>query len=154
MRIWFAPRELPSGISMDRKNKRLFIGCRTDKYTVVENVKTQTGARTMALDPKTHKVFLSVGKYEPTPAPSAGAPRSRRTMVPGNFSVLVFGPWIRKVVVASEIGTHMDALRTFAQQYDGLWVWASPINYSSNPAEVVEERDRRNPVRSGIRIIS
>jgi DNA-binding beta-propeller fold protein YncE len=38
-----------------------------DKYTVVENVKTLPKAKTMALDPKTHQVFLSTaesGQFE------------------------------------------------------------------------------------------
>jgi DNA-binding beta-propeller fold protein YncE len=33
-----------------------------DKYTVVENVKTLPKAKTMALDPKTHQVFLSTAE--------------------------------------------------------------------------------------------
>src|SRR5713101_2180638 len=33
-----------------------------DKYTVVANVPTQRGARTMALDPKTHNVFLATAQ--------------------------------------------------------------------------------------------
>ena len=36
-----------------------------DKYTVVENVKTQRGARTMALDPKTHRAYLVTAEFGP-----------------------------------------------------------------------------------------
>jgi len=32
-----------------------------DKLTVIQKLTTQRGARTMALDPKTHRIFLSVG---------------------------------------------------------------------------------------------
>ena len=38
-----------------------------DKYAVIENVKTLPRAKTMALDPKTHQLFLSVaesGQFE------------------------------------------------------------------------------------------
>ena len=60
-----------------------------DSYKVVETVKTQAGARTMALDPKTHKLFLPVAEYEPAPPAAEGQPRSRPKMVSGSFSILV-----------------------------------------------------------------
>src|SRR6266853_4551140 len=44
-----------------------------DKYSVVENVKTQAGARTMALDPQTHNVYVAVADFEAAPAPAPGA---------------------------------------------------------------------------------
>ncbi len=62
-----------------------------DKYTLVERVKTQTGARTMALDRKTGRAYLSVSDFGPTPAATPSVPRPRAPMVPGTFSVLVFG---------------------------------------------------------------
>jgi hypothetical protein len=67
-----------------------------DKYSVVENVKTQAGARTMALDLQTHNVFLAIAEYEAA-APAAAVadgkapPRARRKMVPGSFGLLEFG---------------------------------------------------------------
>src|SRR5947209_19116101 len=39
-----------------------------DKYTVLQNVKTEERARTMALDPKTHKIYLSCAEFGPAPA--------------------------------------------------------------------------------------
>lgn len=62
-----------------------------DKYTVVENVPTQRGARTMALDPKTHNIFLATAQYGPPPAATAEQPRPRGAMVPNSFVILVFG---------------------------------------------------------------
>jgi DNA-binding beta-propeller fold protein YncE len=62
-----------------------------DKYTLVENVKTLPGARTMALDHKTSKVYLPVADIGAAPAPTAENPRPRPRMVPGSFSVLVVG---------------------------------------------------------------
>ena len=61
-----------------------------EKYTLVETVKTQAGARTMAIDRKTGKAFLSVGEFGP-PATAPGGKQLRGAMVPGTFSVLVFG---------------------------------------------------------------
>ena len=62
-----------------------------DKYTLVESVKTQSGARTMAVDRKTGRAFLSVAEYGPRPETKTGAPTPRAPMVPGSFSVLVIG---------------------------------------------------------------
>ena len=60
-----------------------------DKYTVVENVATQRGARTMTLDLKTHRVFSVTAEFGPSPAPTAERPRPRPPMVPGSFTLLV-----------------------------------------------------------------
>jgi DNA-binding beta-propeller fold protein YncE len=136
-----APCTEPSGLALDRKNRRLFAGCdnkmmavvdadsgkvlatpaigegvdatayddetglafascgegvltvvREDspqKFSVVENVKTEPGARTMALDTKTHKVFTVTAKFGPPPAATADNPHPRRTILPDTFEVLV-----------------------------------------------------------------
>jgi DNA-binding beta-propeller fold protein YncE len=138
-----APCQEPSGLSMDRKNRRLFVGCdnkmmavvdadsgkvlatpaigegvdatafdegtglafascgegvltvvREDspsKFSVAENVKTQEGARTLALDDKTHEVFLVTAKFGPPPAPTAEQPHPRHSILPDTFVVLVLG---------------------------------------------------------------
>ena len=62
-----------------------------DNYTLVESVKTQSGARTMALDQKTGRAFLSAAEFGPRPAATPGSPQPRAPMIPGSFSVLVFG---------------------------------------------------------------
>jgi DNA-binding beta-propeller fold protein YncE len=46
-----------------------------DKLTVVQTLATEPGARTMALDTKTHKIYLATAKFEAQPEPSPGAPR-------------------------------------------------------------------------------
>jgi YVTN family beta-propeller protein len=61
-----------------------------DKFSVVENVPTQRGARTMALDPKTHEVYLVTAEFGPRPEPTAENPRPRPAMVPDSFTVLNF----------------------------------------------------------------
>ena len=138
-----APCQEPSGLAMDRKNRRLFSGCDNkmmavvdagsgklittvpigegvdanafdagtefafascgegvltiahedapDKYSVADNVTTQRGARTMALDPKTHNVYLVTAKFGPKPEATADNPRPRPSIIPGTFVVLVLG---------------------------------------------------------------
>jgi len=138
-----APCEEPSGLSMDRKNRRLFSGCDNklmavvdadsgkvittlpigdgvdatafdeetglayascgegvltvvreespNKFSVVDNVKTQEGARTLALDSKTHNVFVVTAKFGPPPAPTVEQPHPRHTILPDSFVVLVVG---------------------------------------------------------------
>ena len=60
-----------------------------DKYHVVQNVMTARGGRNMGLDPETHRVFVVVAKYGPTPDSSAANPRRRPPIIPGSFSILV-----------------------------------------------------------------
>jgi DNA-binding beta-propeller fold protein YncE len=136
-----APCESPTGLSMDRRNRRLFVGCDNkmmavvdadsgkvlatpaiaegvdatafdeetglafascgegvlsvvredspDKFSVAENVPTQAGARTMALDSKTHNVYVVTAKFGPPPATTADNPHPRRSIVPDTFVVLV-----------------------------------------------------------------
>jgi DNA-binding beta-propeller fold protein YncE len=61
-----------------------------DKFTVVQNVTTQRGARTMALDTNTHDVYLVTAEIDEQP-PAEGQTRPRRTMKPGTFTLLVVG---------------------------------------------------------------
>jgi YVTN family beta-propeller protein len=60
-----------------------------DQYRVVENVKTERGARTMALDLKTHKIYLATAEFGPTPAQRSETPRPRPSILPGTFKLLV-----------------------------------------------------------------
>jgi DNA-binding beta-propeller fold protein YncE len=62
-----------------------------DAYTVVENVPTMPRARTMTLDPQTHKAYLVTAQFGPAPAATAENPRPRPAMVPNSFTVLVYG---------------------------------------------------------------
>jgi hypothetical protein len=60
-------------------------------YTVVENVPTQAGSRTHALDPVSHRVYLSSAQFGKAPEPTAEKPHPRPPLVPGTFAVLEFG---------------------------------------------------------------
>jgi DNA-binding beta-propeller fold protein YncE len=59
--------------------------------SVVANVPTQRGARTMALDEKTHRVFLVTAEFGPPPSPTADQPHPRPSQIPGTFTILVVG---------------------------------------------------------------
>jgi len=61
-----------------------------DKYTVAQNVATQRGARTMALDTTNHDVYLVTAEIEEAP-PAKEGERPRRSMKPGTFTLLVVG---------------------------------------------------------------
>ncbi|MEO8192201.1 MAG: YncE family protein [Gemmatimonadales bacterium] len=58
-------------------------------FTAVGSVPTQPRARTMALDEKTHKIYLSTAQFGLAPAPTAENPRPRAPMIPGSFVILV-----------------------------------------------------------------
>ena len=62
-----------------------------DKFIAVQTVKTEFGAKTMALDPKTHNLFLDTADFGPPSAPTAERPHGQRSAVPGTFRVLVYG---------------------------------------------------------------
>ena len=138
-----APCTEPSGLAIDRKHRRLFVGCDNKMMAVVdadsgkvlatpaigdgvdatafdaetglafascggdgvltvvkeespgkftaENVPTQKGARTLALDAKTHNVFVVTAQFGPRPAATADNPRPRPPILPDSFVVLVVG---------------------------------------------------------------
>ncbi len=139
-----APCTEPSGLAIDRKNRRLFVGCDNKmmavvdadsgkvlatpaigegvdataydegtglafascggdavltvvkqdspgKYSVAENAKTEKGARTMALDSKTHNAYVVTAKFGPRPAATADNPHPRPPILPDSFVVLVVG---------------------------------------------------------------
>src|ERR1700722_9991554 len=140
-----APSGAPTSITMDRKNRRLFVGGRNpkmlvmmdadtgkvigdafpigdrvdanvfdaetstlaaatregtlhifhedspDKLSVVETVTTEFGAKTMGLDPKTHKLFLTTSDFGPAPAPTEKQPNPQPVATPGTFRLLIYG---------------------------------------------------------------
>jgi len=52
---------------------------------------TQQGARTMALDPATGKVYVVTAQFGPRPAATESNPRPRPAVVPDSFTVIVAG---------------------------------------------------------------
>lgn len=58
-----------------------------NKFTVIENVTTKRGARTIALDEKSHMVYMPTAEFEAQEPGQKGRPK----MKPGSFQVLVVG---------------------------------------------------------------
>src|SRR5215469_12648042 len=63
-----------------------------NKLSVVQVLKTERGARTMALDPRTHRIYLPTAQFAPAPSPSPGASPARPSIVPDTLKLLVYGP--------------------------------------------------------------
>jgi DNA-binding beta-propeller fold protein YncE len=61
------------------------------KYEV-ETVTTERGARTVVLDPTTHRLYLPTAEFGATPAATEQQPRPRPSIVPDTFHILVVGP--------------------------------------------------------------
>ena len=59
-----------------------------DHFRVVQTVATQPSARTIALDPSSHTLYLSAAQFGPKPVD----PSQRPAMVPDSFRILMVGP--------------------------------------------------------------
>ncbi len=62
-----------------------------DAYAVLAQAPTQRGARTMALDETTHRLYLPTADFEPAPPRKPGEPWQRPALVPDSFRILVVG---------------------------------------------------------------
>ena len=93
----------PDGNGLIPAPDLLFAACReglvsvihqdsADKYSVVGNVTTQFGARTMALDPKTHHVFTVTADFKAAAAPTPDNPRPRPEQIANSFVILELAP--------------------------------------------------------------
>ncbi len=63
-----------------------------DKFSVLYNVKTQKGARTITIDKNTHHLFLPTAEFEAAPAPTKDKPRTRPHIKPNTFVILDLAP--------------------------------------------------------------
>jgi YVTN family beta-propeller protein len=63
-----------------------------EKLTVLQTLKTERSARTMAIDPQTHRIYLPSAQFQPAPPASPGASPSRPAIVPNTLKLLVYGP--------------------------------------------------------------
>jgi YVTN family beta-propeller protein len=59
------------------------------RFEVLQTVPTEPGARTMALDPKNHSLYLVTARFGERPSPTPENPRGRPPVLPGSFVVLV-----------------------------------------------------------------
>ena len=60
-------------------------------FTVLENIPTQKGARTITVNSKTHKLYLPTAEYNKVPASTTQNSRPRATIKPGSFKILEVG---------------------------------------------------------------
>ena len=93
----------PDGCVFDAKKKLVFSSNGGDgtisvireaapgKFEVARTIKTQVSAKTIALDPRTHRLYLSAATPENAPAAQKTTRGSRRRYVPGSFVVVVVG---------------------------------------------------------------
>jgi DNA-binding beta-propeller fold protein YncE len=61
------------------------------KFSLVETIQTQRGARTMALDYATHAVYLVTAELGAAPVATPENPHPRATIVPDTFTLLIYG---------------------------------------------------------------
>jgi DNA-binding beta-propeller fold protein YncE len=63
-----------------------------DKFSVAQTVTTARGARTMELDPASHKIFTVTASFGPAPEQATpDNPRKRPPILPNSFVLLVYG---------------------------------------------------------------
>ena len=62
-----------------------------DKFTVVDTINTQRGARTMELDRSNHNLYTVSADFGATPAATAEHPHPRPAIVPDTFVLLIYG---------------------------------------------------------------
>src|SRR3954467_110666 len=60
--------------------------------TAVQTLKTERSARTMAIDPKTRRIYLPSAQFKAPATPSPGTSPTRPKMVPNTMKLLVYGP--------------------------------------------------------------
>lgn len=93
----------PDGAAFDEKSGRVFTSNRDGTLTVLgrdaaghysaqQTVRSASGARTIALDDKTGRLFLPSGRFGTPPAPTAADPQPRAPLVPESFAVIVVAP--------------------------------------------------------------
>ena len=61
------------------------------KFEVAETVTTQRGARTMAIDTVTHRIYLPTARFGPPPPPTEDQPHPRPAPIPDSFVMVVVG---------------------------------------------------------------
>ena len=63
-----------------------------DNYKVLENVPTMASARTMAVNTRSHHLYLPAAEYNPAPEATTDNPRPRRTIKPDSFVIIDIAP--------------------------------------------------------------
>lgn len=63
-----------------------------DNFKVLENIPTMAGARTLAIDTRSHHIYTPTAEFNPAPAATADNPRPRRSPKPDSFNILDIAP--------------------------------------------------------------
>jgi hypothetical protein len=63
-----------------------------DKISLIETVKTEFGAKTMALDPKTRNLYVDTSDFNPAPPPTPQQRNPQPVAIPGTLRLLIYGP--------------------------------------------------------------
>ncbi len=63
-----------------------------DSFKVLENIVTMPGARTLAIDTKTHHIYAPTAEFNPAPAATTDNPRPRRSPKPDSFYIMDIAP--------------------------------------------------------------
>jgi DNA-binding beta-propeller fold protein YncE len=93
----------PDGAAFDPKSGRVFTSNRDGtlsvlgerspgNYAVVQTVKTAPGARTLAFDQRTGRLFLPAVQFGAPPAPTPAVPEPRAPLIPESFAIVVVAP--------------------------------------------------------------
>ncbi len=88
------------GVAFNPKNKLAFSSngdgtitvvkeSKEDRFSILETLKTQKGARTIALDKTTNRLYLATASFGDKPAPTTENPHPRASIIPNSFVVLV-----------------------------------------------------------------
>lgn len=64
-----------------------------DKFSVLDNIKTNKGARTICINSKTHHIYLTTAEFGPAPEPTTENPHPRPVVKPGTFTILDIAPY-------------------------------------------------------------
>ena len=91
------------GCAFDKSTQQVFASCGEGVTTIAEEhspgelsvaqtLQTQRGARTIALDPQTHRIYLATADFTPSASPSPGISPIRPSIIPNTMRLLVYGP--------------------------------------------------------------
>ncbi len=72
-------------------NVTIFRETITGTFKIGQTLETKRGARTIAVDPSTHDIYLVTADFGATPPATKEQPKPRPAIVPGTFSVLKYG---------------------------------------------------------------
>ena len=92
----------PDGAAFDANGSLIFVANRDgtltvvheigpDNFRVLQNLLTEPGARTIALDSKSGRIYLPFARFGAPPLPTKSQPKPRPPMVPESFGILVVG---------------------------------------------------------------